>query len=218
MEDHNSLIKKTAKRIFSEHQIKQLGKSRLFYYDNAWYSIIIEFQPSSWAKGTYLNVGICWLWHVKEYLSFDVGYRIEDFSEFKDDASFEKVITHYCRKAIDQVHKYLKKFDSPKKVVKHCKRSNDIFWDSYHGFIASLLIGKEKTADDFYKNIMKSDDEREFAINAKKELAELKQIYIAGNIIGEIENRIAAARRLLKLPILEKIDLLKFGAIAHNNA
>jgi hypothetical protein len=38
------------------------GRSRVWFDDQGWWIGVVEFQPSSWSRGTYLNVGVSWLW------------------------------------------------------------------------------------------------------------------------------------------------------------
>lgn len=42
--------------------VVQRGRSRLWFDDQGWWVCLIEFQPSSWTRGSYLNVGVQWLW------------------------------------------------------------------------------------------------------------------------------------------------------------
>lgn len=79
--DHNRLIRDAAKRHLSLLGVQQRGRSRTWIDDRGWWLITVEFQPSSWSRGTYLNVGATWLWYFKNYLSFDLGYRIEGFRD-----------------------------------------------------------------------------------------------------------------------------------------
>lgn len=50
----DKIIVKTATALFNAHGIKRKGQSRLFFDDNCWFTILIEFQPHSWDKGTFL--------------------------------------------------------------------------------------------------------------------------------------------------------------------
>jgi hypothetical protein len=43
---------------------------------------VVEFPPSGWAKGSYLNVAAHWLWIEQDYLSFDYLGRREPFIEY----------------------------------------------------------------------------------------------------------------------------------------
>lgn len=81
--DHNKLIKQTANAVLKPHGLLQKGTSRIWIDDNGWYLTVVEFQPSSWDKGTYLNVGINYLWNEQECLSFDYGHRVGTFVSFK---------------------------------------------------------------------------------------------------------------------------------------
>ena len=71
--DHNKLIAEVAKQTLLPAGLKRKGKSRLYYDDNGWWCTIVEFQPSGFSKGSYLNVGICWLLYEQDYWSFNVG-------------------------------------------------------------------------------------------------------------------------------------------------
>jgi hypothetical protein len=84
--NHNRLIGQAAKLILAPIGCKQKGRSRLWFDDHLWWVGVIEFQPSSWGKGSYLNVGAMWLWKAKSHWSFDDGYRIESFLQFKDES------------------------------------------------------------------------------------------------------------------------------------
>jgi hypothetical protein len=53
--------------------------------------MVVEFQPSRGSGGSYLNVRCMWLWNVKPYKSFDVGYRVETFYAFENGEQFNGV-------------------------------------------------------------------------------------------------------------------------------
>lgn len=81
--DHNRIIALVAKERLGELGISRKGNSRTWYKDNGWWVLLIEFQPSSWDRGTYLNVGVTWLWNAKGYLSFDQGGRLAHFAKLR---------------------------------------------------------------------------------------------------------------------------------------
>lgn len=76
--DHNKIIRKAANSVLKPNGLFQKGTSRVWIDDNGWYFIVVEFQPSNWDKGTYLNVAVHFLWDEMDYLSFD--YCINDAS------------------------------------------------------------------------------------------------------------------------------------------
>jgi hypothetical protein len=69
------------------------GRSRFWFCDQRFWLIGVEFQPSSWARGSYLNAGVQWLWHAKTRFTYDStlddqGYRLANFAPYKTDEQF----------------------------------------------------------------------------------------------------------------------------------
>ena len=57
--------------------MRRQGRSRLWFSDEGWWLINVEFQPSHGNNvGTYLNVGAMWLWRERDFRSFDYGHRL----------------------------------------------------------------------------------------------------------------------------------------------
>ena len=54
---HGRLIAAAAKRHLSPLGCRRKGQSRFWSADHGFYQIGIEFQPSGWSKGSYLNEG-----------------------------------------------------------------------------------------------------------------------------------------------------------------
>ncbi len=71
--DHNAVLRTAARAALLPLGLIQRGRSRVWLDDRGWFLIVVEFQPSSWSKGSYLNVAAMWLWRDKDYLSFDYG-------------------------------------------------------------------------------------------------------------------------------------------------
>ena len=67
-QNHNKIIMKAAREVLAPNGLLQKGQSRIWLDDNGWFFAVVEFQPSGWEKGTFLNVGMHYLWANKEYL------------------------------------------------------------------------------------------------------------------------------------------------------
>lgn len=105
--DHNRILKKIANEILKPNGLFQKGTSRVWIDDNGWFLIIVEFQPSAWSKGAYLNVGIHYLWDDKDSLTFDYGHRFHSFVSF--DGNEEKIaadMESLAELAVNQVVQY----------------------------------------------------------------------------------------------------------------
>ncbi|MBQ4579859.1 MAG: hypothetical protein IJA83_04300 [Clostridia bacterium] len=81
MEPHAKIINAVAKKALAPHGFFRKGSSRIWLQDNGWYLTMVEFQPSGFSKGTYLNVAMHFLWGVPlsegaHVLSLDYGDRV----------------------------------------------------------------------------------------------------------------------------------------------
>jgi hypothetical protein len=67
------LLSEAARRHLRRLGVVQKGRSRTWLDDNGWFVTVVEFQPSGFGKGSYLNVGAHFLWSWNDFLSFDPG-------------------------------------------------------------------------------------------------------------------------------------------------
>ena len=109
---HSRLIDQAAREVLSPLHIFQKGRSRVWIDDHRWWLTNIEFQPSSWSKGSYLNVGALWLWSEHDYLSFDVGSRVEELVTYESEIQFAPEARRLALAARRQVVKFRKQFPS----------------------------------------------------------------------------------------------------------
>jgi hypothetical protein len=71
---------------------------------------VIECQPSSFSRGSYLNVGVTWLWKRKEDvdLGFDFGGRVSmpaggGFIAYESDEQFEPLARKFAMAAAERM-------------------------------------------------------------------------------------------------------------------
>jgi hypothetical protein len=89
--DHDKVIASIAKSVLGPLGLRRKGRSRTWLDDHGWWLGVVEFQPSSWSRGTYLNVGGMFLWRPIGHLAFEVGpVRVSAFTSaslafFEDD-------------------------------------------------------------------------------------------------------------------------------------
>lgn len=58
---HDKIIAEAAKAALRSLGFQRKGRSRTWLADHGWWLTIVEFQPSAWSKGSYLNVAAHWL-------------------------------------------------------------------------------------------------------------------------------------------------------------
>jgi hypothetical protein len=140
--EHGKLITNAARAALLPLGCSQIGRSRSWISDERFWVILIEFQPSGWSKGSYLNVGACWLWRVRKDFAFDCGYRIGDFIPFKTTEQFAPLIAGHAALAAREVCALRERFKTLTQV--HRQLMSCISrggWTLYHAAVASGLVG-----------------------------------------------------------------------------
>lgn len=145
--DHNNLLKKLVKDELKSLGIIQKGNSRTFLFDKGWATIIIEFQPSSHSKGTYLNVGIDFNFYPRDYFVFSFGYREKDFVPMEDEKQFSQLCLELCDHAKKRVNELNELFFNPKKGCKTLRKTKSKdSWQLLDISILQILTGRKNMA------------------------------------------------------------------------
>lgn len=154
----NKIIKKLCTEIFPE-DVFQKGNSRIYLDDNGYYFTVIEFQPYSLKKGTFLNIGLSFFFNKNNYLTFSYSYKgktriRKKFIEYKNDEQFEKDIKKYVKLA----NKYLLKYREFKDINYAQKyivnRLNDNNWNPYIKSMFYFLIDCEEKGRKYYQKFL----------------------------------------------------------------
>jgi hypothetical protein len=165
-----------ARSILSPLGCKQIGRSRTWIADQRFWAIVIEFQPSSFSKGSYLNVGASWLWDVKDYWSFDYGGRVEGFNRFGDEHQFAVMAEKLSLLAADEVRMLRGKFASLGAIARELTpSSNATGWPVYHAAVAAGLIGDVAAAESHFNRLGQETATAEWHKKLQKGGAELAQ-------------------------------------------
>lgn len=168
MQQHEKIINQSAKNVLVPQGLFRKGSSRIWLDDNDYFFIQIEFQPSGYSKGTYLNAGISFLWEYTEnmntLLAFNYGYRVmidgKQFIEYADnDESFSKEMEIFANEALNKVMEYrnFKDLEYAKKMLLEETAKNE-FWNDYN--LAMLCFLKKdfqegKAAFDRFLELLK---------------------------------------------------------------
>ena len=145
--EHNRVIAAAAKAVLLPLGCRRIGQSRTWVSDQRYWAIQIEFQPSGWAKGSYLNVGAAWLWYARKGLAFNVGYRVADFIPFESTDQFTPLIGDMAAAAAREVLKLREKFKSFAEIHFYLINHLSEGWPVYHAAIAAGLAGDIETSN-----------------------------------------------------------------------
>ncbi len=151
----NKIIKKLCKEVFPD-DVFQKGNSRVYLDDNGWFFTVIEFQPYTLGKGTFLNAGLSFLFNQQDYLSF--SYQIDHdtriggrFIQYQDDEQFERDVREYVLLANEYISKYREFADieyAKKYIVNELDDGN---WNPYIKAMLCYLTDDIDNGSEYYQ-------------------------------------------------------------------
>jgi hypothetical protein len=202
---HNRLIVREADSALKPLGLQQKGRSRSWIDDHGFWIIIVEFQSHKWDPGTFLNVGVCWLWSPKEYYTFDFEHRIGSFAPNVTEAAFMTPLSEKVSEAVEAVRRYREIFQQPAatadalSTMPLLERSEHKL---YNAAVASAVVGRWEIARTLAAKI------QEHAVGPPKFREPVLALYELGGSLLQDPDRLSAAlgavieqsRVCLKLP------------------
>lgn len=153
--DHNKIITAVAKKALTPLGLRRDGKSRVWYDDHGWWAIVVEFQPSSWGRGSYLNVGLSWMLYEQSHWAFDIGYREEGFRPAIQEQQFEAAMEAIASHASRCVQRYREDFASPSSMYSYYRGlSNLRGWPDYYAGMLAGLLGDSASAKQHFEAVI----------------------------------------------------------------
>ena len=120
------------------------GRSRTWLADRGYILGIVEFQPSAWSRGSYLNVSVMWLWRPIDHLVFEVEpRRVGEYVSFENTTDLTDDADHLARSARDAISTLLAWFDGLTSVIDFFESPPCIVRSSYQGHLGTAygLLG-----------------------------------------------------------------------------
>ncbi len=179
MGQYDKIINLAAKKVLAPHGLFRQGTSRTWLDDNGYFIIFVVFDSSNWSKGSYLGVGIDFLWEESESLNkvlkYSYGVRDNTFCEYNgNDDEFQTKMEEYAETGLQKVIEYrkFKDMDYEKKCLE--QKVSDTpekhrFWEVYDLAMIYFLMG------DFENGVK----------NFENYLEILKGSFYAGNVYIE---------------------------------
>lgn len=198
---HSRLITVAARIHLRPLGCVQKGRSRIWLDDQGWWVGVVEFQPHSGRKGSFLNVGACWLWDEKDFLSFDAGHRVEGFHEFTSDMHFAAAAAFLAERAGQEVLALRDRFASPLHVQAWmAANAGQSIWNQYHAAVAAGVSGAVEQSRHLFGQVIADPDDAPWAIGLKRRCeALLCCLQNCADFDAEIVSTITRTRRLLGL-------------------
>ena len=205
---HTKILNRVAREVLKPIGAKQKGRSRTWLDDNGWWVTLIEFQPSNWSRGSYLNVGVNWQWYPKDDYSFDMGYRTGSYVEYESDEQFEVAAREFADQAKTKVIEYrqnLRNVSTARETMERMEEEEkDTIWNRYHLGVVNALAGLNEEAISNLRQVMQEKDEWDWVKELYSHTEELISVLQQGQDPRDIITRnILEARRRKKLDEIE---------------
>jgi hypothetical protein len=163
---HARLLLDAARERLRPLGLVQRGRSRTWLDDRGWWVGVASFGPSSFARGTYLDVGVHWLWQDEDDVSFDVLDPRDSvgFVPYESDEQFAPHAASLAERAAAVVVEYRRRFPTVESAAEHLVRS-DTFLDCLDAGIALGLLGDTSGSRSMFQRYtawFESDEESEW--------------------------------------------------------
>ena len=173
---HDKIIANAAKATLRPLGFQRKGQSRLWFFDHSWWLAVVEFQPSSWSKGSYLNVAAHWLWMDVAPISFDFGGRLEGFEEYASDEQFAVAVARLAEKAADEARRLATIFSSlpdAAEILLEQARTEarqapaHPGWMVYNAGVAAGLAGRNDEAAEMFGRVLNGSEDQTSVLHLK---------------------------------------------------
>lgn len=207
---HDRIIADAAKAALGPLGFKRKGRSRTWVADHGWWLTVVEFQPSAWSKGSYLNVAAHWLWSEIGSLSLDFGGRLKEHVKYVTDDQFKRAAVQLVDTAAAEAQRLAELFDSLSEAAKVLIEAAQTDggqphihpgWSDYNAGVAAALMGRSEEARKMFAAILDSPaPSRSLLHPAAKRMAHL--LSDPTGLREEVMTLIKQQREALGLPSL----------------
>lgn len=198
---HGRIIAAAAKAALAPLGCVRRGQSRIWQDDHRYWAINVEFQPSGWQKGSYLNIFVAWLWNVTH--GYDFSYRAGSFVPFETVEQFTPLMIELTAIAAKEVQKVREKFKSFSDISDHIKAEDKrAAWPGFDAAIICGLAGDIDAARRHFDTVAEWKTERyPWRFQMKNDAIKLAALLDQpGDFREAVAECIARRRRLMRLP------------------
>jgi hypothetical protein len=155
--EHGKLIAAAAKAALLPLGCVRKGQSRTWFSDERYWYIFIEFQPSSWSKGTYFNVFPVWLF-LRPWAGEPI-HRVGDYISFESVEQFRPLIEEGAKLVAAEVIALRSKFATLLDI--HRFFAGKLSWSGniYRAAVTAGLIGDFALARQLFARVKALDPE-----------------------------------------------------------
>ena len=163
--DHNAELRNAARRILRPLGLAQKGRSRTWLDDHGWWLLVVEFQPSGFAGGSYLNVGPMHLWAERDFLAFENDPRVTwgrgtEFVDARRDGApaFESLVERAATRVLEMRTEHGEGLPALRRLAKSTsgRPFEKDAWGLLNAGVAAGLVGDVALAESRFFRILRA--------------------------------------------------------------
>ena len=173
----------------------------MFLHDNFWFTTLIEFQPSGYNKGTYLNIGADFNFYPRDYFAFSYGYRDKEFIIFENEDQFENAVNTLCDLTIKRTSEILSQLATYSNATHTLKKTFNPAngWQNFNLGIITALAGDQVNAKILLEKVVSGKCDYQWETDRQKFTLHLLDWLNTDSLNEKIEEQIVLTRKLKKL-------------------
>jgi len=200
--EHGKLIAAAARAALAPLGCRRKGQSRVWFSDERFWYILIEFQPSAWSKGTYLNVTPIWLF-LRPW-GGEAAHRVSNYITFESSSQFGPLIEQAAQRVAAEVVSLRAKFRTPADLHRFFAGNPSWSGNIYRAAITGGLVGDFALARQLFARVGALDPAKQGSRfkDIREECATMAGLLDdPAAYRSAILERIAARRQKLGLPV-----------------
>ncbi len=182
--EHGRIITTAAKQHLAPLGCSRRGKSRFWFSDESFWLIGISFEPSSFRQGTYLLVGVQWLWHVKPYFSFDkildiAGRSQKPWVQFESEAQFLPEVERLIARAASDIELFRDLYSSLSSIAHDLEataNTRSTVWQVFHAAVATALAQERPRSRKLFERVIAEPVHHEWQASLNAEAVHLASL------------------------------------------
>jgi hypothetical protein len=150
-----------------------------------------------------------WLWNVTGHLSFDMGYRVNEFHPFESEQQFGPVAQRLVEQARDEVAGYRERFRTVVQLSDYYIRNpSDDFWPCLNAAIAHTMSVRTEMGSRLLSRCVTAEEDDPAWLSEARQVAKTMTSPSGDQVRFRefISERVRETRHLHKLPRLDRID------------
>ena len=207
--DYNAEIAAAAKSVLAPLGCVRKGRSRTWLDDHGWWLGVVEFQPSGWSRGSYLNVAASYLWKpvfAESSLSFDARLDPRPWRDAVAGESFAgkaMELAFIARESLTSLRAHHGSITVAADWL-HSQRIEGTLWPDYHLGIAFGLSQRVELAQRHFRLAIEHSSQIEWVATLGRECAAYASLVEDREAFrAAVLKRIQATRNALRLPAVD---------------